>query len=87
MRLDAPDDRGKRAGPVHRLDARYKLLFTLAFVIAVLATPIGQWRALGILGLLLALLVGSVASLHLAIIGRIGVATPVVWISHVSFRR
>jgi len=58
MRLDAPDDRGKRAGPVHRLDARYKLLFTLAFVIAVVATPIGQWRVLGSLGLLLALLVG-----------------------------
>ena len=58
MRLDAPDDRGRRAGPVHRLDARYKLLFTLAFVIAVVATPIGQWRVLGSLGLLLALLAG-----------------------------
>jgi len=43
---------------MHRLDARYKLLFTLAFVIAVVATPIGQWRVLGSLGLLLALLVG-----------------------------
>ena len=43
---------------MHRLDARYKLLFTLAFVIAVVATPIGQWRRLGSLGLLLALLVG-----------------------------
>ena len=43
---------------MHRLDARYKLLFTMAFVIAVVATPIGQWRVLGSLGLLLALLVG-----------------------------
>jgi cobalt/nickel transport system permease protein len=58
MRLDASGDPGKRTGPVHRLDARVKLVFALAFVIAVVATPIGQWRILGILGLLLALLVG-----------------------------
>ncbi len=58
MRLDASGDPGKRVSPVHRLDARVKLVFTLAFVIAVVATPIGQWRILGILGLLLALLVG-----------------------------
>ena len=58
MRLDAPDERGKSSALVHRLDARYKLLFTLAFVIAVVATPIGQWRVLGGLGLLLAFLAG-----------------------------
>jgi cobalt/nickel transport system permease protein len=58
MRLDASGDPGKRISPVHRLDARVKLVFTLAFVIAVVATPIGQWRILGILGLLLALVVG-----------------------------
>jgi len=58
MRLEALDDRGERAGPVHRLDARSKLLFAVAFVIAVVATPIGQWRILGCLGFLLALLVG-----------------------------
>lgn len=69
MRLDAPDDRGKGAHLVHRLDARYKLLFTLAFIFVVVATPTGQWRMLGGLGLLLALLAGisgaSVSSLLL----------------------
>ncbi len=58
MRPDDPGERDKRRKLLKRLDARYKLLFTLAFVIAVVATPIGQWRVLGGLGLLLALLGG-----------------------------
>jgi cobalt/nickel transport system permease protein len=41
-----------------RLDARWKILFVLAFIITVVATPIGHWRPLGGLGLLLAFLVG-----------------------------
>ena len=35
-----------------------KLLFALAFVVVVVATPIGQWRCSGSLGLLLAFLIG-----------------------------
>ena len=58
MRLDATDERDKQRKLVQRLDARYKLLFTVGFVIVVVATPIGQWRVLGGLGLLLALLGG-----------------------------
>jgi cobalt/nickel transport system permease protein len=41
-----------------RLDARLKLLFALAFLIAVVFTPAGEWRVLGGLGLLLAFLIG-----------------------------
>ncbi|MFO0892399.1 MAG: energy-coupling factor transporter transmembrane component T [Isosphaeraceae bacterium] len=44
--------------PMARLDARWKLIFVLAYIVAVVATPIGQWRILGGLGLLLAFLVG-----------------------------
>jgi cobalt/nickel transport system permease protein len=41
-----------------RLDARFKLLLALAFVVAVVVTPPGQWRVLGVLGLVLSLLIG-----------------------------
>ncbi len=58
MRLEGLEDRGASAGPLHRLDARLKLLFALTFVVAVEATSVGQWRVLGALGLLLALLLG-----------------------------
>ncbi len=44
-------------GPLHRLDARIKLLAAIAFVLAVVAVPLGSWRALGFLGLILALLI------------------------------
>jgi cobalt/nickel transport system permease protein len=52
----APGDARIAATP--RLDVRWKLLFTLAFVIAVIATPAGHWRVLGAFGLLLALVLG-----------------------------
>jgi cobalt/nickel transport system permease protein len=58
MRLDAFDAQGGRAGPLHRLDARGKLLAALAFVVAVVATPVGSWRLLGAMGLALAFLIG-----------------------------
>jgi len=45
-------------GPLHRLDARVKLIAAVAFVAAIVATPVGAWRALGALGLILAFLVG-----------------------------
>jgi cobalt/nickel transport system permease protein len=58
MRLEAFGVHGGRAGPLHRLDARGKLLATLAFVVAVVATPAGSWRLLGAMGLALTFLVG-----------------------------
>jgi cobalt/nickel transport system permease protein len=45
-------------GPLHRLDARIKLVATLAFVVGVVATPPGAWRVLAGEGLILALLIG-----------------------------
>jgi cobalt/nickel transport system permease protein len=47
-----------RSGPLHRLDARIKLVAALGFIVLVLATPFGAWTALGSLGLLLALAIG-----------------------------
>ena len=52
------DDFGSLAGargdgPLHRLDARIKLLAAVAFVVAVAAVPLGSWPALGVLALIL----------------------------------
>jgi cobalt/nickel transport system permease protein len=58
MRLEALEQRGVSSSPLQRLDARFKLLFALAYVIAVVAMPIGWWRELGALGLVLAFLIG-----------------------------
>jgi len=41
MRLEPAGEARDRAGPLHRLDARLKLVFTLAFVVAVIASPVG----------------------------------------------
>ncbi len=43
---------------LRRVDARVKLLFVLGFVVAAVATPVGQWQVLGGLGLVLAFLIG-----------------------------
>jgi cobalt/nickel transport system permease protein len=45
-------------GPLSKLDARLKLVATMAFVVAVVATPIGWWRLLAAEGLILAFVVG-----------------------------
>jgi cobalt/nickel transport system permease protein len=58
MRLDDPRPASGAPGWLGRLDARFKLSFALAVVVLVVATPIGAWRLLGSLGLLLALLIG-----------------------------
>jgi len=55
MRLDAldrADDGGD--GPLDRLDARVKLVATVAYVVAVVLTPPGRWWALGAEGMALA---------------------------------
>ena len=57
-----PLDRRERLragdGPIHRLDARIKLLVAVAFVIVVIATPNGYWRVFGAEGLVLAFVIG-----------------------------
>lgn len=58
MRLDEPRHATSLPGWLERLDARFKLVFALGFVLLVVATPFGAWRLLGSLGLLLALLAG-----------------------------
>jgi cobalt/nickel transport system permease protein len=58
MRLDDPRHATGPPGWLERLDARFKLIFALGFVVVVVATPFGAWRFLGALGLLLALLIG-----------------------------
>ena len=46
------------SGPLHRLDARLKLIAAICLVVAVVATPIGAWRVFGALGLVLVFLIG-----------------------------
>jgi cobalt/nickel transport system permease protein len=58
MPLDLLGSDGEGEGPLHRLGGRVKLVSTLIFVVAVVATPIGGWRLLAAEGLILAFLVG-----------------------------
>jgi cobalt/nickel transport system permease protein len=58
MRFDGLEPQSAGAGILHRLDARTKLVVSLAFVLCVIATPIGSWTALGFEGLVLAFVVG-----------------------------
>jgi cobalt/nickel transport system permease protein len=58
MRLDGLERLSVGTGPLHRLDARIKLIGALVFVLIVIATPIGWWTALGSEGLFLAFVVG-----------------------------
>jgi cobalt/nickel transport system permease protein len=58
MRLEPLDCPRERPGPLHRLDARIKLIAALAFVVITVATPIGSWTLYGVLGFSLALLIG-----------------------------
>jgi cobalt/nickel transport system permease protein len=58
MRLELLERHSESNGPLHRLDARLKLIATLAYIIAVVATPIGGWRLLAAEGLVLAFVIG-----------------------------
>ena len=58
MRLDALERHREGTGPLHRLDARVKLIAALASIIAVIAMPIAAWRWYGGAGLCLAFVVG-----------------------------
>lgn len=58
MRLDFVERYSEDDAPLQRLDARPKLVWTVAYVVAVVATPVGAWRLLAAEGLVLAFLVG-----------------------------
>jgi cobalt/nickel transport system permease protein len=58
MPLEAFERRGERNRMLERLDARLKLIATLAFIVCAVAAPIASWNWLGILGFTLALVIG-----------------------------
>jgi cobalt/nickel transport system permease protein len=58
MQLDFLERFSEGDGPLHRLDARAKLVATLAFVVLVVVTPVGWWRPLAVEVLALAFVVG-----------------------------
>jgi cobalt/nickel transport system permease protein len=58
VRLDFLERYCDDDGPLQRLDARVKLVAVLAFVVGVVATPVGSWRLLAAEGLALSFLVG-----------------------------
>ena len=58
MRLEFLERYSEGDGPLHRLDARVKLVATLAYVVAVVVLPVGWWHGLAALGLVLAFVVG-----------------------------
>ncbi len=58
MRREGLEGHGERQGPLHRLDARLKLIAAVVFVLVAVTTPIGAWTALGGMGLLLAFVIG-----------------------------
>jgi cobalt/nickel transport system permease protein len=58
MPLDALERHREGAGPLHRLDARVKLIVTLALIVAVIALPTAAWRWYGVVGMVLAFVVG-----------------------------
>ncbi|WP_422927200.1 energy-coupling factor transporter transmembrane component T family protein [Singulisphaera sp. PoT] len=58
MRFDFLERYSEGDGPLHRLDARAKLVATISYVVAVVATPIGRWEWLAAEGLVLAFVVG-----------------------------
>jgi len=58
MRLEGLERHSAGQGPLHRLDARLKLIAALVFVVVTVTTPVGAWTALGALGLVLAFVIG-----------------------------
>lgn len=58
MRPDGLERHRQASGPLHRFDARAKLIGAVGLIVAVLALPVVAWRGYGAVGLLLAFLVG-----------------------------
>lgn len=57
-------------GPLRRLDARIKLIAAVAFVVAVAAVPLGDWRALAALATILATLIALSGASPLRLLAR-----------------
>lgn len=70
MRLEALERHSEGDGPLHRLDARLKLVLTVGFVVLAVATPLGAWRLLAAEGLALAFAVGLSGVPPLALLRR-----------------
>lgn len=73
MRFDLLDHQGHRDGPLQRLDARWKLVATLAFVVALVVTPLGWWRTLAAEGLVLTIVV-ALSGIPMGLLVRRGLA-------------
>jgi cobalt/nickel transport system permease protein len=58
MQLDGLERYSAGVGPIHRLDARIKLVAAGLFVVVVIATPPAAWRSFGVEGFLLAFAIG-----------------------------
>jgi cobalt/nickel transport system permease protein len=58
MQHDGLERHRDGSGPLHRLDARVKLIAALTLIVGVVAMPIGAWRGYGGAGLLLAFAIG-----------------------------
>ena len=58
MRLESLERHSLGDGPLQRLDPRVKIVAVGLFVVGVVATPVGAWRALAVEGLALAFVVG-----------------------------
>ena len=58
MRLDSLERYAGGTAPLQRLDARWKLIATVGYVVLVVATPVGWWGLLAAEGLALAFLIG-----------------------------
>jgi cobalt/nickel transport system permease protein len=58
MRPEGLERFSRGFSPLHRLDARIKLIAALLLVVTIVLTPMGAWRTLGSLGLFLMFLIG-----------------------------
>jgi len=72
-----------RAGdsPLHRLDARVKLLATLAFVFAAALVPVGEWTAFALLAALLAVAAAASRLPPLLVLRRSALALPILLVA------
>lgn len=89
MRFESLERHSLGDGPLHRLDPRVKLIATVLFVVAVVATPVGAWRWLAAEGLALSFAVGlsgvpprTLLARWLGFLALVGSLAVVVALSH-----
>jgi cobalt/nickel transport system permease protein len=58
MQFEGLERTSAGTGPLHRLDARFKLIGAIAFIVIVIATPFGARTLLGVEGLVMAFTIG-----------------------------